>query len=211
MKRVVKTVLRAVFRPDKNRQLLESQLTSGLWTRAFSGLLLLGLMFGLTSIIQAFSGNIPAIPLTLPLGLENYFVWQAVLFVPWLVLSWFLVSWLAGLTLGMFGAKKFSWRQLSAGLALGFYPFLFWLWLPHFFTSVLYLIGMSQKELVDLLSNPGWFQTVYISLVVIALFSGWLATCLTVSGRRWVKRGTGLLVSSLSYLVWVLFIFVLLR
>ncbi|HQH61173.1 MAG TPA: hypothetical protein PLW38_05385, partial [Candidatus Saccharicenans sp.] len=111
----------------------------------------------------------------------------------------------------MFGAKKFSWRQLSAGLALGFYPFLFWLWLPHFFTSVLYLIGMSQKEWVDLLSNPGWFQTVYISLVVIALFSGWLATCLTVSGRRWVKRGTGLLVSSLSYLVWVLFIFVLLR
>jgi len=211
MNRVIKTILRAVLRPDKNGQLLESELTSGLWTRAFSGLILFGLMFAFTSILQAFSGNIPAIPLILPLGLENYFVWQAVLFVPWLILSWLLVSWLAGLTLEMFGAKKFSWRQLSAGLALGLYPFLFWLWLPHFFTSALYLIGMSQKEWVDLLSNPGWFQTLYISLIVIALFSGWLSTCLTISARRWVKRGNSLLVGSLSYLVMVLFIFVLIR
>jgi len=48
-------------------------------------------------------------------------------------------------------------------------------------------------------------------LIVIALFSGWLSTCLTISARRWVKRGNSLLVGSLSYLVMVLFIFVLIR
>ncbi|HRD02317.1 MAG TPA: hypothetical protein PLP57_06720 [Candidatus Saccharicenans sp.] len=211
MERVIKTVLRAILRPDKNGELLERQLSSGLWTRTCSGLILFGLMFSLTSIIQAFSGNVPAVPLILPLGLENYFVWQAVLFIPWLMVSWLLVSWLARMNFKIAGAKKLSWRQLSAGLALSFYPFLFWLWLPHFFTSVLYLLGMSQKEWVDLLSNPGWFQSVYISLIVIALLSGWLASCLTVTARRWTKRGYSLITGSLSYLAWVLIIFILLR
>jgi len=82
MGRVIKTILRAIFRPDKNGQLLESQLSSGLWTRTFIGLILFGLLFSLTSIFQAFSGNVPAIPLILPFSLENYFVWQAVFVYP---------------------------------------------------------------------------------------------------------------------------------
>lgn len=211
MGRVIKTILRAIFRPDKNGQLLESQLSSGLWTRTFIGLILFGLLFSLTSIFQAFSGNGPAIPLILPFSLDNYFVWQAVLFIPWLILSWLLVSWLTRVIFRLSAAKRLSLRQLSASLALSFYPFLFWLWLPHFFTAVLYSLGMTQKEWVDLISNPGWFQTVYLCLIIIALLSGWLATCLTLTARRWTKRANSLLAGSLSYLAWILIIFILLR
>jgi len=160
MGRVIKTILRAIFRPDKNGQLLESQLSSGLWTRTFIGLILFGLLFSLTSIFQAFSGNVPAIPLILPFSLENYFVWQAVLFIPWLVLSWLLVSWLTRVIFRLSGAKRLSLRQLSAGLALSFYPFLFWLWLSHFFTAVLYSLGMSQKEWVDLIEVNKTFEEI---------------------------------------------------
>jgi len=121
------------------------------------------------------------------------------------------VSWLTRVIFRLSGAKRLSLRQLSAGLALSFYPFLFWLWLSHFFTAVLYSLGMSQKEWVDLVSNPGWFQTVYLCLIIIALLSGWLATCLTLTARRWTKRGKSLLAGSLSYLAWILIIFILLR
>jgi len=210
MGRVIKTILRAIFRPDKNGQLLESQLSSGLWTRTFIGLILFGLLFSLTSIFQAFSGNVPAIPLILPFSLENYFVWQAVLFIPWLVLSWLLVSWLTRVIFRLSGAKRLSLRQLSAAwLSVLSFPLL--VVAVSFFTAVLYSLGMSQKEWVDLVSNPGWFQTVYLCLIIIALLSGWLATCLTLTARRWTKRGKSLLAGSLSYLAWILIIFILLR
>jgi len=210
MGRVIKTILRAIFRPDKNGQLLESQLSSGLWTRTFIGLILFGLLFSLTSIFQAFSGNVPAIPLILPFSLENYFVWQAVLFIPWLVLSWLLVSWLTRVIFRLSGAKRLSLRQLSAAwLSVLSFPLL--VVAVSFFTAVLYSLGMSQKEWVDLVSNPGWFQTVYLCLIIIALLSGWLATCLTLTARRWTKRGNSLLAGSLSYLAWILIIFILLR
>ncbi|MDD8020314.1 MAG: hypothetical protein PHU81_03890 [Acidobacteriota bacterium] len=211
MGKVIKTIWLAAGQPDKNEEFFRSQLAGGLWTRTFLGLMAFGLMFSLTSILQAFSGNIPAIPLILPLGLENYFVWQAVLFIPWLVLGWLAASWLARMLLRKTGSRNLSLRQLSANLAISFYPFLFWLWLPHFFTAFFYLLGMTQEEWVDLISNPGWFQTIYIIFFIMALLSGWLASCLTLVNRHWTKRGYSLLIATGSYVLWVLIIFILLR
>ncbi|HEK86178.1 MAG TPA: hypothetical protein ENO29_07485 [Candidatus Aminicenantes bacterium] len=211
MMKLTKLILRAVFVPWKNSEFLQKELTSGLWTRSLLGLLFFGLAFSLTSIIQAATGNFPGVPIILPLGLENYFVWQAILIIPWLIVSWLLVSFLAKSELLAVGARKVSFRQLSASLALSFYPFLFWLWLPHLLTAVFYLLGMSQKEWVDLLSEPGWFQTLYLAFLILAISTGLLATTITIAGRKWVKRGLSWLTAILAFVLWSFLIFILLR
>jgi hypothetical protein len=194
MKKLMVMLFRAIFQPWKNGQWFEKQKTSGLWTRAFLGLLVLAVALALTSIVQAASGNFPAAPVFLPFSLENYFVWQAVLIIPWLAASWLLLSLLARLIFVSDRRQKapLSLRQLSAGLALSFYPFLFWLWLSHLLTAVFYSLGMSQKEWVDLMSEPGWFQFIYIFLLGLAILSGLISTVLTMTriapGRK-VRAG----------------------
>jgi hypothetical protein len=211
MVKIIKLMLRAVFIPWKNADYFRSELTSGLWTRAFLGLIFFGIAFSLTSLIQAATGNFPGIPLILPLSLENYFVWQAILIIPWLAASWILVSLLFKFGLAGLGARAVSFRQLSASMAINFYPFLFWLWLPHCLTALFYLLGMSQKEWVDLLSEPGWFQSAYIIFIILAILVSFLATIITFIRIKWAKKGPSLILAVLSYISWVLFVLILLR
>lgn len=202
---------RAIFTPWKNAELIQSNMAAGFWSKSFLGLILFGLAFALTSLAQAATGNFPAIPLVLPLSLDNYFFWQMILILPWLLLSWFLVSLTAKMIFLTFGARGVSFRQLSASLALSFYPFLFWLWLPHLITAIFYLLGMSQKEWVDLLSEPGWFQTVYLLFIIFAFLTGLLAVNLTLIKRKWTKKGLTLVAATLSFIFWCFLVLILLR
>ncbi|MBC7364532.1 MAG: hypothetical protein H5U07_08355 [Candidatus Aminicenantes bacterium] len=183
MKKLIVVLLRAIFKPWKNGQWFEKEKTSDLWTKAFFGLLLLAVALALTSIIQAASGNFPAAPVFLPFSLENYFVWQAVFIIPWLLASWLTLSLLLRLIFvsGRRQRVPLNFKQLSAGLALSFYPFLFWLWLSHLLTAIFYSLGISQKEWVDLMSEPGWIQFIYIFLLFLALFSGLISSILTMA------------------------------
>lgn len=211
MVKIKKLMFKAVFIPWKNYDFLQSKMVPGLWTKTFLGLIFFGLAFSLTSLAQAATGNFPGIPVILPLSLENYFFWQMILVGPWLVLSWLLVSLFARVLLLSFGARAVSFRQLSASLSLSFYPFLFWLWVPHFITAILYLLGMSQKEWVDLLSEPGWFQTGYIAFIVLATLTGFLAVNITLAKRKWTKIGASLMTASLSFILWCLLVLIFLR
>jgi len=211
MVKIKKLIFSAVFIPWRNYDFFQSEMAFDLWTKSFFGLIVFCLAFALTSFIQAATGNFPAIPVVLPLRLENYFVWQAILAIPWLIVSWLAVSLLARMFFLLFRARAVSFRQLSASLALSFYPFLFWLWLPHLLTAIFYLLGMSQKEWVDLLSEPGWFQTGYIAFIVLAILTGFLATSIALIRRRWAKRGFSLITASLSFILWCLLVFLFLR
>jgi len=186
-------------------------MTSGIWTKSFLGLIVLSSAFALTSLVQAASGNFPGIPAILPLSLQNYFFWQSILMIPWLVLSWVVVILFARTALYLFRARPVSFRQLSVSLALSFYPFLFWLWIPHLLTAVFYLLGMSQKEWVDLLSRPGWFQTFYIAFIVLAMLSGWVSISVFMVKARWAKRRHSLLIAGLSYLLGCFLVLIFLR
>jgi len=213
MKRLLITVFQAIFQPWKNAQALEKQKTSGLWTRAFLGLLFLALGLAITSIIQAASGNFPAAPVYLPFSLENYFVWQAILIVPWAMLSWLAISFLARLIFlsGRSQKEAISLRQFSAGLALSFYPFLFWLWLSHLLTAVFYSLGMSQKEWVDLISEPGWFQFTYLLLLFLAVSSGLISSVLTMVKTVPARKITAIFLGFGLFLVFSFLVLFLLR
>lgn len=205
-----KFLIAAILKPWRHTYLYNELRTRGVGFRTGLLLVILGLAFSLTSIAQAACGHFPAVPVILPLRLENYFVWQALLIVPWIVLSWLLVSLLAKGLLGLMGAAV-SLRQVMVLLGLGFSSFLFLLWIPHLLTAVLYLLGMSQKEWVDLLSQPGWFQTLYLVLIVLALLTGWLSLNLSQGRINKKRRLGGYLAANLGFLTWLLLLIVFLR
>lgn len=206
-----KFILKAIFQPWKHPELYETYRTGGAGTLTFLLLIALALDFSLTSFVQAACGSFPAVPVILPLGLENYFFWQALLMIPWVLASWLMVSLVARVILKLLTKNQVSFRPVLIGHGLSFSVFLFWLWLPHLLTAVLYLLGMSQKEWVDLLSHPGWFQTLYLIFLVLAVGGGWLALTISLVKKKWVKNWASILVASLSYLLWLVLVFVLLR
>lgn len=201
----------AVLKPWEHSELYKEFRSQGVGFRTGLILVFLGLAFSLTSIIQAACGHFPAVPVILPLRLENYFVWQALLIVPWIVLSWLLVSLLVKVLIGSIGYTAVSLRQVMVLLGLGFSSLLFLLWIPHLLTAVFYLLGMSQKEWVDLLSQPGWFQTLYLVLIALAILAGWLSVNLSLGRISKKKRLAGFLVANLGFLTWFLLLVVILR
>ncbi|NPV83673.1 MAG: hypothetical protein HPY46_08860 [Candidatus Aminicenantes bacterium] len=205
-----KFLITAILKPWRHSGLYDGSRTRGLGFRTGLLLVVLGLAFSLTSIAQAACGHFPSVPVILPLRLENYFVWQALLVVPWIVLSWFLVGLLARVLLGLMGAAV-SLRQVLVLLGLGFSSFLFLLWIPHLLTAIFYLLGMSQKEWVDLLSQPGWFQTLYLVLIALAILAGWLSLNLSLGRISKKRRPAGYLVANLGFLTWLLLLVVFLR
>lgn len=206
-----KFLVAAILKPWRQAELYDGYRTRGVGFRTALLLVVLGLAFSLTSMVQAVCGHFPAVPVILPLRLENYFVWQALLVVPWIVLTWLLVGLLARGILKLLGSAAVSLRQVLVLLGLGFSTFLFLLWIPHLITAGLYLLGMSQKEWVDLLSQPGWFQSLYLVLIVLAVLVGWLSLNLSLGRKK--KKGTpaGLLVANLGFFIWILLLAVFLR
>ncbi|MGB9894199.1 MAG: hypothetical protein ACPLRA_07260 [Candidatus Saccharicenans sp.] len=203
--------LRAIFVPWKHFELYNDFRSNSVGLKSFLLLAAAALALSLTSLIQAACGNFPAVPVVLPIGLENYFFWQALLLIPWLVASWLLVSLVAGLFLKLSGAKSIKIRQLMVFMALSFSSFLFSLWIPHLLTAIFYLLGMSQKEWVDLLSEPGWFQTLYLAFIILAVLSGGLALNLSLLKGKLTKKWVSLIIASFSFLIWIILVFILLR
>jgi hypothetical protein len=204
-------LLQAITQPWKHPELYETYRRSGTGTRVLWLLAGLALAWALTSQVQAACGHFPAVPVILPLGLENYFFWQALLVVPWILAGWLAVSLVARIILNELARNQVSFRQVLVLYGLSFSVFLFWLWLPHLLTAILYLLGLSQKEWVDLLSHPGWFQTLYIIFLVLAVGSGWLALTTSLVKAKWTRNLASVLVASLSYLLWLVLVLVLLR
>lgn len=204
-------MIRAIFVPWKHGELYEDYRTRGAVSKTFLTLVLMGLAFSVTSLTQATSGNFPAVPVILPLSLENYFFWQTFLIIPWLILSWFLVTTTTRLMLIVLGARKTSFRQLLAFSGLSFSSCLFFLWIPHLLTTVFYLLGGSQKEWVDELSEPGWLQTIYLVFIVLGVLSGWQALSLSLVKKKLAKNQVSILTSSFNFLVWLVLVAILLR
>ena len=204
-------MIRAIFVPWKHGELYEDYRTRGAVSKTFLTLVLMGLAFSVTSLTQATSGNFPAVPVILPLSLENYFFWQTFLIIPWLILSWFLVTTTTRLMLIVLGARKTSFRQLLAFSGLSFSSCLFFLWIPHLLTTVFYLLGGSQKEWVEGLSEPGWLQTIYLVFIVLGVLSGWQALSLSLVKKKLAKNQVSILTSSFNFLVWLVLLAILLR
>lgn len=174
-------------------------------------LMLLGLGYSLTSIAQAACGNFPAVPIILPLSLENYFVWQALIIIPWIILSWLLISLMTRVILGLLSRRPVSFRQVLVLMGLGFASSLFILWMSHLLTAILCVFGMSQKKWVDLLSQPGWFQTLYLVLIVVAVLTGWAALSSSLIFSKMAGKKDTLLTAALGFWSWLGLLAIILR
>jgi len=199
------------FKPWRHPELYEEFRTLGVGFKTLLLLAVLGLGFSLTSFAQAACGHFPAVPVILPLRLENYFVWQALLVIPWIILTWLLVGLLVRGVLGLTSLSRLSLRQILTWLGLGFSSCLFWLWIPHLLTAVLYLLGMSQKDWVDLLSQPGWFQTIYLVFMWLAVLAGLFSVNLSLTRRKKKGKAILILVASSGFLLWLAALAVFLR
>ncbi|MCX8160100.1 MAG: hypothetical protein N3G18_04100 [Candidatus Saccharicenans sp.] len=206
-----KFLITAILKPWSHSQLYQEFRKHGVGFKTGLLLIILSLGFGLTSITRAACGQFPAIPVVLPFRLENYLFWQALLVIPWVVLSWLLVGFLARGVLIFQRQEAVSLRQVLVLLGLGFSTFLFLFWIPHLLTAGLNLLGMSQKEWVDLLSQPGWFQTLYLALIALAVVAGWLSLNLSLGRIKKKISPTGLLVANLGFFSWLLLLAVFLR
>jgi hypothetical protein len=130
-----------------------------------------GLLYVLTSAVMALTGAVPLATAFLPIAPENYYFWQALFILPWMALAGVLAY--AGLRLvaGKGKAGPATVRTAAAaGVALA--SSLFVAWVPGALVALFLALGMGQQELVDILSEPGGAQVVYLGLYLLAAAAG---------------------------------------
>jgi hypothetical protein len=118
-------------------------------------------------MILALVGAVPLAPILIGIRPENYYFWQMIFVIPCIFLAWALASALIRLP-----GKKEKGRPAVdrtaplAGVALA--ASLFIAWIPLALGTLFLAAGMGQAELVELLSQPGAWQVLYVSLFVLA-------------------------------------------
>ncbi len=128
-----------------------------------------GLLYALTSAVMALAGAVPLATALLPIPPENYYFWQTLFVLPWTALAGALAY--GALRLAAGGRKEKDGpaavrTAAAAGAALA--GSLFVAWVPAALTALFLALGMGQQELVDILSEPGGAQVVYLGLYALA-------------------------------------------
>jgi hypothetical protein len=153
------------FSPMKAVQRLLSEprpIRAAVWAVGF-----VGALYTLTSMILALVGAVPLAPVLIGIRPENYYVWQMIYVIPCIVLAWALASALILLPGKKEKGRPDIERTMSlAGVALA--SSLFIAWIPMALRTLFQAAGMGQAEFVELLSQPGAWQVLYVSLFVLA-------------------------------------------
>ena len=184
MKLLLFAVLKGLIAPD--RVLRRSAEAPKSVPRTALAVIAAGFLYALTSLALGASGAVPLWPVMDGLEADNYYFWQMVFVVPGVILAWLLVAGLLHRT-RKGGAEGGGFaRTLSvSGPALGG-PLLV-AWLPTAVQAAFMLLGMRQWEWVDILSEPGPWQTLYLAgyglaaLLAVRLF---VAASMILAGRR---------------------------
>ena len=126
-----------------------------------------GFLYVLTSVVMALGGAVPMAPVLLLIPPENYYFWQMFFILPWVLLVWVLISGLIHL-LGKRERARPAFERTAAAAGVAMAASLFVAWVPACLAAVFLALGMSQQELVDILSAPGGPQVIYIGLHIMA-------------------------------------------
>lgn len=165
--------------------------------KGLKSVLLTGLLYTLTVAGFAVSGAVPMIPSWIPIPSQNFYFWEIFFVLPTLF-AWILsavASHLLGHSHRADARPGFAKNLAVAAFAITV-P-LFIIWVPVTAAAVLMLLGMSQVELVDTLSTPGFWQSFALFCPILAVF--WMLLLFATAASAVQKaRSLKALLSSLA-------------
>jgi hypothetical protein len=179
-----------------------------LW-RGLQIIITTGCLIAVTAGALAVTGGIPMAPVTWPLAPENYYFWEMLFILPSLVVLWIFISGLVQV-LGRGGRRGGAARKTLGLLGFAIAGPLILAWIPQLVIAVFYVLGMGQQEMVDILSEPGPWQTVFLAFPLAAALGSVVLSvaAVTVSQKvRWWKGiPMGILASAVLILACIAFL-----
>jgi hypothetical protein len=167
---------------------------------------LAGIAYAASSVVLALTGAVPAAPVLAGLDVDNYYAYQALLALPLVFAVWVLTS---GVLLAL-GTRGMHRSHVLVKAAAAWRAPLLLAWAPSAVEAVLAALGMGQAEWVEILSEPGIWQTLYIGFYAAA--AAWTVAKFVLAARDIHKRSwpaavlTGLAAASLALGTFVLFV-----
>lgn len=147
-----------------------------------------GALYALTSLALALSGAVPLMSAVLPIRPENYYFWQTFFAVPFAVMGWASAAGPLYL-LARHGRGRGPFLRTAAPAGVAAAAAMFVAWLPMALAAFFMVLGMSQGELVGLLSTPGPWQVLDFALYLLA--AGAAVVLLTLAAARGHFRKPG--------------------
>jgi hypothetical protein len=174
--------------------------------RAALSLGLAGLAYAATSALLALAGSVPVAPVIAGLDVDNYYAGQIIFILPLIFAVWVLSS---GVLLAL-GTKGIHRSDVLAKASRAWGGPLLLAWVPSAVESVFAALGMGQAEWVDILSEPGVWQTLYLAAYAAAAawaVSRFVRTARTIHKRSWPAAiMTGLAAAAVAIGAYALFV-----
>lgn len=169
--------------------------------KGLAAMLFVGGLYTITVAMLAAGGAVITAPAVLVLSPENYYFFEMFFACPVFLLGWIMAAGFARL---VSGAKpdRGSFEGLLAALGFALSVPCFVTWVTETVFAVLLLLGMSQKEFMDLTAQPGFWQIFGIAYQLVAVL--WMLVLAVVAVRVSQKTG-GLRAVLIGFLTTVLF------
>jgi hypothetical protein len=180
--------------------------------KGFKAILLIGLLYTLTVVGFAVTGAVPMVPIWLSVPAHNYYFWEIFFALPVVLLGWILAAGVVQL-LGQIGKAKGAGSFEKSLAALGFAATLpcFVIWIPETWAVILMLLGMSQEELVEILSTPGFWQTFAVFYQIVAVLWMFVLFSLAVHAVQKLRLLRTLWISLVAVAIFMLMMITIIR
>jgi hypothetical protein len=167
---------------------------------------LAGAAYAVTAAVLAVAGAVPTAPVVAGLDVDNYYAVQILFVLPLIYAVWVLTSGVL-LALGTRGGHR-SHVLVAASRAWGG-PLLL-AWAPSAVQAGFAALGMDQAEWVGILSDPGFWQTLYIGIYAAAAVwavAGFVQAARSIHKKSWrAAILTGLAAAAVAIGIFVLFV-----
>lgn len=174
-----------VFHPVQTFRSLQSDLRAA--AKGSKALLLIGLLYTLTSAGLAAAGGLIFAPAFLAITPENYYALQIVFAVPVFFLAWLAAGGVGHLLSRKRGGPG-NYDGFLGAFALAVAVPSFVTWIPETVLAVLLLLGVPQQEIMDTTTRPGLGQAIGIAFQVGAVL--WIIVLTVIVVRIAGKAGT---------------------
>jgi hypothetical protein len=156
---------------------------------------LASLAYAASSALLAVAGSVPTAPVIPGMDVDNYYAWQIVFILPFILTVWVLSSGVL-LALGTRGCHR---SDVLANASRAWGGPLFLAWVPSAVEAAFSVLGMGQQEWIDILSSPGIWQTLYLAVyAAAAVWAVWkfVRAARSIHKRSWPAAvSTGLAAS----------------